>query len=249
MAGKRTLEFYLTLVRHGQTEANVRKLIQGHSNTPLTELGIQQVHQLANYFNSGESPINFRRIYSSDLGRAYETSAILAHAKWPITTDNRLRERKYGHYEGEPISKLLEDAYRVGLDESNFTRYTPEGAESMDAVRLRVIDFCNQALLHDCHPNEEVLVVSHWAVIKEFLKIFQPLAGGSIGQSDIVETKNAAFSRFKVTVEQPLASEMNGNNSLTTLSSRFLRVDVLGIHQTPHLDEKQISVNLRQCID
>ena len=52
------------IVRHGETIGNTQKIIQGHSDTELTEKGIAQAHAIRDEL----SHINFAAAYSSDLG-------------------------------------------------------------------------------------------------------------------------------------------------------------------------------------
>ncbi len=60
----------LYIVRHGETDHNINKIIQGHLNTPLNSNGIIQAQKIANRLKD----INFDIIYSSDLSRAKTTA-------------------------------------------------------------------------------------------------------------------------------------------------------------------------------
>lgn len=249
-----TREFYLTLVRHGQTVANELKIIQGQSDTPLTRLGETQATALGAYLSQ---KINrFQRIYSSDLGRAYSTSKIIAsfYDHCQITKDELLRERRYGLYEGKLVEDLKSEAFRLGYTDKNFTKYAPEGAETMEEVQNRVAKFLYDSLLlqddthQDCCPTEEILVVTHWATIRELLKIFQPfVAKGSIGEEHLLESPNVAINRFKVRYHRLIGSSNSmstGANGAEMLADRFkLDIDVICIHQTSHLRVDQVSFN------
>ena len=60
------------IIRHGETQKNKKKLLQGRSNDPLNEAGIAQAEQAREYFeNRG---VHFDRVYSSPLIRAVDTS-------------------------------------------------------------------------------------------------------------------------------------------------------------------------------
>ena len=65
------------LVRHGETLWNLEGKIQGHLDSPLTKTGIAQAESLAVHLNSQ----NFAALYSSDLGRAYETARCISKKK------------------------------------------------------------------------------------------------------------------------------------------------------------------------
>lgn len=255
------LKFYLTVVRHGQTIANSKKTIQGQSDTLLTELGIEQAQALAEHFKLN-GPRNFDIIYTSDLTRAYKTCRIIADTccsnddkQLIINKDVRLRERKYGHYyEGKCVFDLKRAAYGYGYDDSNFTLFTPEGAESMEDVRLRVEDFFENTLSKVVQNNQEVLIVSHWATIKELLKIFQSKSNGSITDEHLIEAPNSAFSRFRISLTgnsgksnacKSVATTDDTINMDLVFKQTIDKVDAISLHQTPHLRKEQISANLR----
>src|SRR3989344_8043224 len=93
--------FYL--VRHGETEYNVKKIIQGQSDSPLTKKGIEEVKNVAKKLKG----IKFDYVFSSDLLRAKRTAEIIAlEHKLEIQTNKLLRERRFGNLEGKSNSEL-----------------------------------------------------------------------------------------------------------------------------------------------
>ena len=84
------------IVRHGQTDCNDKKIVQGWLNSELNEFGIQQAKNVADELEG----VLFDIIYSSDLNRAYNTAKIIAenlpNYSGEIKTDSRLRERCLG---------------------------------------------------------------------------------------------------------------------------------------------------------
>ena len=62
------------IARHGQNEDNVRGILNGYRNLPLTDLGRQQARQLARHIKDRE--LVFDAVYASPLGRAFETAAV-----------------------------------------------------------------------------------------------------------------------------------------------------------------------------
>jgi probable phosphoglycerate mutase len=93
----------LLAIRHGETELNVAKRYQGHSDSPLTENGRKQVSSLGRRMEK----IKFDTLISSDLGRTQETATIIAeYTGHSIKTDSRLRERNYGVLEGLTVSDI-----------------------------------------------------------------------------------------------------------------------------------------------
>lgn len=97
----------LFLVRHGETDWNVQRLLQGASDIPLNDNGRVQAREAAPEL-ARIAPVT--RIVSSDLSRAVETAGILADAmgagsqggRAEVVVDARLRERSYGIWEGMP---------------------------------------------------------------------------------------------------------------------------------------------------
>jgi broad specificity phosphatase PhoE len=149
----------LLLVRHGETDWNRTGRWQGHSNTPLNELGRQQARELA------ESLDGVDVVYSSDLARARETAEILAERLGiEVRYDPRLRERSFGAWEGltsTEIEERFEEAHRrwqageaPGADD----------AEPFDEFGRRVQSFLADVL--ERHPDETVLVIGHGGSIR-----------------------------------------------------------------------------------
>jgi probable phosphoglycerate mutase len=81
------------LVRHGETQWNAERRIQGQSDSPLTEKGERQAWQVAN----APEALGITHIIASDLGRTRRTAEIIAEAcGCDITLDSRLRELDMG---------------------------------------------------------------------------------------------------------------------------------------------------------
>ena len=83
------------IIRHGQTELNNRKVLQGRSDHPLNATGIAQAREAANRLKG----VSFDAVYSSPLIRAIQTANIVAPDVEPLV-DDRLIEMEYGPYEG-----------------------------------------------------------------------------------------------------------------------------------------------------
>jgi probable phosphoglycerate mutase len=87
----------LCIIRHGETDWNVQRRIQGHTDIPLNATGRAQA--LAMAFNTGQQ--RFHAIYSSDLARARETARVLAQREdRAVRLLAPLRERHYGIFQG-----------------------------------------------------------------------------------------------------------------------------------------------------
>ncbi|MGB9883700.1 MAG: histidine phosphatase family protein [Microgenomates group bacterium] len=162
----------LYLVRHGETDWNVKGLVQGHSDIPLNEKGRLQAEELAKKLSS----VKFSAGFSSDLVRAKETAEIIAlKHKINIITLKKLRERAFGRLEGlswkkenqekEELVKLWE---RLGeLTEDEIKKHNLQGLETDDILMGRFIQALREIAI--AYPNKNVLVVSHGGVMRAFL--------------------------------------------------------------------------------
>lgn len=161
--------FYI--VRHGETEWNVKNLMQGHNDSPLTSTGEAQVHALAEQL----SGINFDHAFSSDLLRAKRTAEILAVTRaLAINTTHLLRERSFGKYEGktreefEAANKELIERYTsLSAAEQKKFKYAAD-MESDDEVVTRLLVFLRETAV--AYPDKNILVVSHGGVLRILLR-------------------------------------------------------------------------------
>lgn len=154
------------IVRHGQTVWNLEGKRQGHLDSPLTEEGLAQAKALAERFRR----LSFTALYSSDLGRAYETAKIISGTTGhEIVTDPRLRERNLGIFQGlnaAEIQQRYPEEYRmhrsVGPD------YVIPGGESMRQQVERNVDCLTE--IAQKHLGETLVVVTHAGVLGAFFR-------------------------------------------------------------------------------
>jgi broad specificity phosphatase PhoE len=150
-------------LRHGETDYNVQKILQGHSDIPLNAKGREQAHLAAQIL--ARHPID--RIITSPLVRAAETAEIINGVlQKPIIHDDRLKERSFGLLEGmnaaqvtqwEQDNQYLETPIEL---ETGF-RPPPEG-EAYAVFEKRVTDVVTDYL--NRYPDEELLFVAHGRV-------------------------------------------------------------------------------------
>lgn len=89
----------LYIVRHGQTEENNNRILQGHMPGTLTEEGKKQIQKTAEQLATAK--VAFKCIVSSDLKRALDSAQIIADwLQLPIVPNKILRERDWGKYTG-----------------------------------------------------------------------------------------------------------------------------------------------------
>lgn len=165
----------LILVRHGESEWNAERRIQGHDDTSrLTSLGRAQARDVATALGG----LGFDRLVASDLRRAYETATIIASTlQLELERDALLRERSFGAFEGHPGDELTREmtGHAAGLVFDGDAR--PPGGESLRDVVARASGFLDRA--REEWPGERVLVVTHGGMINA-LRLFnsgEPLEG------------------------------------------------------------------------
>lgn len=156
------------MIRHGQTELNSRRLLQGRSDFPLNETGIAQAEDAAARLRD----VPFSAVYSSPLVRAIQTAAIVAPGI-PPHVDERLIEMDYGPYEGMDLTRLPPEVITFFSD---FVRNpAPAGMEALESVVHRA-----GAFLKDCCRTEENLLIStHAIALKGLLEYLTPDANGA----------------------------------------------------------------------
>jgi probable phosphoglycerate mutase len=149
------------IVRHGQTEWNIKGIRQGNLDSRLTEKGMAQAKALAQRL-ARES---FTALYSSDLGRAVQTAEEVASVTGhEIITDPRLRERHLGIFQGlsgEEIKQKHPEEYK--LHRSLGPDYVIPGGESVKQQVARNIAYLNE--IGSKHLGETIVVVTHGGVI------------------------------------------------------------------------------------
>jgi len=182
----------LYIVRHGQSQANAKGILQGSKiDTPLTTKGIDQ----ARATKEALATINFSKVVASPLLRAAQTASIIAGFDKTITFDPRLVEYDYGHWDGmleaDVWSKYPQyfDAKHNLLPNS----WEQSGGDSYDEVKAKIAELF--AELVKKYPNDSVLIVSHGFTIKLMLDYV-------LGITNLVnmnEPINAAVSLIELT--------------------------------------------------
>ena len=157
------------LIRHGETEWNTKRLLQGATDIPLNENGIE----VAKITSEALKDVPFDVIYTSPLARAVQTAEILrGERKIPIIRDDRLKEISFGPYEGLCCSKEGYSIPDPGFVKffSDPGHYTPpEGGESIAELCVRTTDFLTELIENPDNQDKTILVSGHGAVVKGLL--------------------------------------------------------------------------------
>lgn len=129
------------LVRHAETEWNVKNIIQGHSDSALTLRGERQTSALLAAF--AESDYRVECVYASPLGRAWQMGQRLAERFYcSLIAEPALKEQAFGQFEGMTTVALLQN--NPDAAEALFTldaEYCPPGGESLSDASQRMIHF------------------------------------------------------------------------------------------------------------
>lgn len=157
------------LFRHGETDWNKARRLQGQSDIPLNDGG----RELAARTALALAQIPFDRAFASPLGRAVETARILlGDRKIPLETDDRLKEMHFGEYEGADFDAAKRPGSGHPLQDffCNPQCYVPpEGAESIQEAMVRGRAFLEEKILPLEGKCENILVVAHGALNRSIL--------------------------------------------------------------------------------
>ena len=193
------------VIRHGQTKLNNAKLLQGRSDLPLNETGMEQA-RAAGHWLAGQG-VSFQRVYSSPLVRAIQTAELVAPGV-PVVADDRLIEMDYGPYEG---SDLQNPAPEIIEFFSDFVHNpAPDGMEQLSEVVARTGEFVEE--LNGASDN--VLISTHAIAMKGILEYLTPTSHGSywskyVGNCEVYVIDSTA-NGFGVPERLGIAGETKG---------------------------------------
>jgi len=177
------------VVRHGQTDWNVARRFQGHTDIALNANGLRQVQQLA--VRLAREPL--AAIYASDLVRAHATALASATLHGlPVHAMADLRERHFGVFEGLTASEIEQrypEWYRRWI--SREPDFAAHGGESLEGVSTRVLATLCQIARR--HRGRAVLVVTHGGALD---LIYRHVIGVDLKALRTWETPNAAINQL-----------------------------------------------------
>ena len=158
-------------IRHGETDWNRARRLQGRSDLPLNAAGIARAVEARDRLAA--RGLRFDRILSSPLTRALQTARIICGDGAVIGTDDRLLEMDYGPWEGMSLDAPAPELLGFFRDFAHAP--APAGMESLEQVKARLRD-----LLQDLRgiEAENVLVSTHAIALKGALEVLTPDAGG-----------------------------------------------------------------------
>ncbi len=163
----------IIIVRHGETDYNVERRMQGWLDIPLNENGKAQ----AKASSSKLVGIQIDAIYSSDLIRAHETAKHISQVTGTqINITQALRERDMGifsgwRWESEPDAEKesLWTEFESARDNED-VHWNKHRGESMHQMNKRIQDFMQR--VHDTHKDQVVALITHGGTINSLLELY-----------------------------------------------------------------------------
>lgn len=151
----------IDLIRHGESVYNREGRVQGHTNSPLTDLGREQAYRVAWVLKDR----GLEALYTSDLARARQTAEIIGDVVGlePMVLEG-FREIALGRWEGKPIEEIRrEDGKNLELWYSRPMEARIPGAEPLGAFEERVLATFQGVL--ERHSGGRIALVSHGGVL------------------------------------------------------------------------------------
>ncbi|MFM2747731.1 histidine phosphatase family protein [Klebsiella variicola] len=179
------------LVRHAETEWNIKGIIQGQSDSALTPRGERQTSALLAAFAVNDYRVDC--VYTSPLGRAWQMGQRLAdHFRCPLIAEPALKEQAFGQFEGMLTSQLMQqrphDAHALFTHDAE---YCPPEGESLAQATRRVTSFIHN--LQETAEHQRICIVTHGQVSQGVLAV---LKEGTIDNFSRYSHPNASYAVF-----------------------------------------------------
>ncbi len=156
------------MIRHGESEANLKRIFAGHYNAPLTDLGRRQASVTAEYVKD-----NYKvdKIYASDLSRAFSTGKAVADLfGLNITPTQELREIYAGDWEGRYFDDIKEEYPELfgNWFGDNGNCRCPNG-ESVAELGERIVRCLKE--IGEENPDKTIVIATHATPIRSLQAI------------------------------------------------------------------------------
>lgn len=162
------MKLYIT--RHGTTEWNIERRLQGWRDSPLTEEGINRAIRLGQSL----ADVDFDIIYSSPQKRALDTAELIkGNRNTKIITHDGLKELRFGTWEGMELDEIetrYPEEYFIYRNKPEL--YVPIDGESFKDLFKRVESFLDEVKTND---YRNILIVTHGVTIKALITIIKGL--------------------------------------------------------------------------
>ena len=182
----------LYIIRHGQTDWNRARRLQGRTDIPLNEWG----RLVAELTREGLKDVTFDVAFTSPLIRAKETAElILKDRNIPIVEDERIIEVNFGAYEGESFQ--LDNENLQNFFSKPEAYYPVDGSESMESILERTRDFLSELSQNPKYQDSTILISTHGAALCGLLCNIKKWEKADFWKGGL--HKNCGFSIVEVT--------------------------------------------------
>lgn len=172
---------YLALVRHGESEYNIKGLWTGWENPPLTLRG----HEEARIAGEDLKEINWDVAYVSDLIRAQETldeiKATIHRLDLPVIISSAIKERNYGDYTGRNKWEIQKE---IGDKKFQLIRRSwsiaPKNGESLKQVYEREVPYLESVILPKIKSGENIMLISSGNALRALVKYLENIPDAEI---------------------------------------------------------------------
>lgn len=179
----------ICFVRHGETDWNAERRMQGHIDIPINAIGIDQAKRLASTL--AKSSHRFDAIYASDLQRAHATAHVIADAfSQAVTIHPNLRERHVGQLQGLLLNEAPERVPQVWQRHvARELEYDLEGGESIVQFHARMRSVLDHFLA--AHRGQRILAVSHGGSLD---MVYRVVTGQSLSAERVAVVPNTSLN-------------------------------------------------------
>lgn len=232
----------LYLVRHGETLANIQKIVVGQSDSPLTKLGLHQARELGQ--SSALHKTLFWRRYSSDLERAKHTSRLIdEHHTFEL--DERLREIAKGARQGFPKSYTLDQCMECFRERPEEIPKQETSADAWKRVSRFLLGLFQEALKEDNDKAgrrniRKVLIVCHSGTIRlllhKLVRHAHPLlevssdTTGALDDSKRFQIPNASVTVLDMIIPQSFTSDLDEDTWVKLVAPKVVRLNWIVSH-------------------
>ncbi|WP_404332272.1 histidine phosphatase family protein [Mesobacillus maritimus] len=169
-------EVKIYFVRHGETQYNIEKRMQGFCDSPLTDRGISQAKSVG----KGLEDIEFTAVYTSESQRVIDTANYaVGHRNLPTKTDPRLKEMNFGVLESLLASEISEQYGDIleKLFALNDMNMAPPDGESYNQLYTRTTSMIKEIIENHQNEGGNILVFSHGVTIGFYLMQLTQMTG------------------------------------------------------------------------
>lgn len=193
------------LIRHGETDYNKKRKLQGQCDIELNDYG----RELARITAEALKDVHFDIVYTSPLKRAKETAQIMIGERAvPVIEDKRIQEISFGEYEG-----LCCQGENFNIPDKSFRNFfdlpaeyhVPPNGESFEEIIKRTGEFWKELLRKEELAEKTVLISTHGCALKAILANINPVPLEAFWGTGV--HKNCAVTIVDVTKESVKVTE------------------------------------------